>query len=94
MRAPALSRNPRHIMEPLSLNEGPPERRHGFQTSSSSDMDGVNEDIPRIVTTTGLVLRLSWSGSVMAMVRTEPKLVPIHKVGISNVGSVRGRAAL
>lgn len=44
---------------------------------------------PRIVTTTGFDFRLSWSGNVMATVRTEPKLVPIHSVGISSVGSVK-----
>lgn len=44
-------------------------------------------DSPRIVTTTGLVLRLSGSGNVMATVRTDPKLVPIHKVGNKSVGS-------
>jgi hypothetical protein len=43
--------------------------------------------LPNIETRTGDVLRLSDSGNVIETVRTDPKLVPSHKVGMRAVGS-------
>lgn len=90
-----LSRNPTHIIEPFNRNEGPPGELTGLVVESSIDEEMNNRrDLPRIVTTTGLVFRLSGSGNVMATVRTDPKLVPIHNVGMSSVGSERGERDL
>lgn len=44
---------------------------------------------PTKLTTTGWDDRLSGSGGLMAMVNTEPRLVPTHSVGISTDGSAR-----
>lgn len=41
-----------------------------------------------IVTRTGWIFRASVSGSVIEMVKMEPKLVPIHNVGVNVDGSM------
>jgi hypothetical protein len=43
--------------------------------------------LPMIETRTGDVLRLSASGSVIDTVKTDPRLVPSHSVGMSVDGS-------
>lgn len=52
-------------------------------------MDPFNLKIvaPTRDTTTGWEDRLSGSGGVIKIVRTDPKLVPTHRVGVSVVGS-------
>lgn len=47
---------------------------------------------PTNETTTDCEERLPGSGELIIMVRTDPKLVPIHKVGVSVVGSVKKRS--
>lgn len=45
-------------------------------------------DTPINETTTGCEDLLSGSGGVIRIVRTEPKLVPTHNVGVNTVGSI------
>lgn len=42
-------------------------------------------------TTTGCEERLSASGGVIIIVKTDPRLVPTHNVGISTVGSITNK---
>lgn len=46
---------------------------------------------PTKETTTGWEDRLSGSGGVIRIVKTDPKLVPTHRVGVSTVGSKNHR---
>lgn len=54
---------------------------------SSETSQDVRVKLPMIETRTGDVLRVSASGNVIDTVRTDPRLVPNHRVGMSVDGS-------
>lgn len=76
-------------MDPFSRNMGPPTHEQSLETSQSlwNMISDIPPFSPIIDTKTGDVLRLSASGNVIDTVKTDPRLVPSHSVGMSVDGS-------